>query len=491
MDKLLAESTALVSIPIPQEEDRYDKTAKAFVNKLSKLSPNEIAPAKDDLDAISPSNHTILYTYVLVAGIEASAASGKAPPKQLPSTALPEGALWPYIAQLLLEFDPVQARYCGVQFLRIVDCVALGAEQTANYVPAVSLLHHVILRLDSSSSTLTSTHRTFLRLCLLSQAYAEAVRILDHPIYHIPSSRPDPRTNRCLCSGSDQPWNFLSPATGLSLPVTSRTYLEYYLMGGMCYMAVRRYKDAMFFLEAAFTAPTVQNVASIIMVDAYKKWLFVGLLLTGATPPIPKSVGQNAIRNIRALARPYEAVAEVFKGSSIELLRAEIEAGNQIWQDDGNYGLAVEVFQAFRKFAVQRLSRTFAALSIAEVAKWTSPDPSNLAETKAYVDMLILNGDLSAVITDGPGGAQTLRFLPTSAATRPEAQVESALAAQTRELQVLLKHVQDTEHRMEVSKEYIDYLKKLKKVRDDKQAGKGSGRAAADEDIDEDMMEEV
>ncbi|KIY03213.1 uncharacterized protein Z520_01680 [Fonsecaea multimorphosa CBS 102226] len=491
MDKLLAESSALVSIPLPQEEDRYDKTAKALVNKLSKLLSHEIAPSKDDLDAISPSAHTILYTYMLVAGMEASAASGKAPPRQLPSTVLPEGALWPYIAQLLLEFDPVQARYCGAQFLRIVDCVALGAEQTANYVPAIQLLYHVILRLDSTSSSLTSTHRTFLRLCLLSQAYAEAIRILDQPIYHIPSSRQDPRTNRCLCSASDQPWNFLSPVTGLSQPITSRTYLEYYLMGGMCYMALRRYKDAMFFFEVVLTAPAVQNVASLIMVDAYKKWLFVGLLLTGATPPMPRSVGQTAIKHIRALSRPYEAVAEAFKGSDVEVLRAEIEVANLVWQDDGNYGLAVEVFQAFRKFAVQRLSRTFAAMSIAEVATRTSPDPSNLAETRAYVDMLIRNGDLSAVITDSASGAQTLRFLPTSAATRPEAQVESALAAQTRELQMLLKHVQDTEHRMEISREYIDYLKKLKKVRDEKQNGKGSGRGAVDEDIDEDMMEEI
>ncbi|OAP65465.1 hypothetical protein AYL99_01437 [Fonsecaea erecta] len=491
MDKLLAESTALASIPLSREEDQYDKTAKTLVNKLGKLSPNEITPAKEDLDAIPPSDHTILYTYMLVAGIEVSAASGKVAPRQLPSTVLPEGALWPYIAQLLLEFDPVQARYCGAQFLRIVDCVAMGAEQTSNYVPAIQLLYHVILRLDATSSCLTSTHRTFLRLCLLSQAYAEAARILDHPIYHIPSLRQDLRSNRCLCSNSDQPWSFLSPVTGLSQPITSRTYLEYYLMGGMCYMALGRYKDAMFFLEVVFTAPAVQNVASLLMVDAYKKWLFLGLLLTGASRPIPRSANQNAIKHIRALARPYEAVTEAFKGRDVEKLRTEIEAGNLVWQDDGNYGLAIEVFQAFRKFAVQRLSRTFAALSIAEVATRTSPDPSDLAETKAYVDMLIQNGELSAAITESANGDQTLRFLPTTAATRPEAQFQSALAAQTLELQAILRHVHDTEHRLEVSKEYIDYLKKLKKIREEKQEGKVTGRGTVDEDIDEDMMEEI
>jgi COP9 signalosome complex subunit 3 len=452
-----------------------------------------MSPKTDNDDQELPSSHhTILYTYILLANIEASASSGKAVSRQVPSVALPEGALWRYITHLLFEFDPIQARYCGSQLLRIVDYVSLGAEQTANYVPAIQMLHHFILRLDSTSSTLTSTHRTFLRLCLLSQAYAEAAQVLDQPIYHIPSQQTDLRTNRYLCSNSDRLYLFLSPATGLSQPVTSRTYLEYFLLGGMCYMALRRYDDAMLFLEVVLTAPTALNVASTVMVEAYKKWLLVGLLRRGVTPTIPKNVGQNAIKHIRALARPYECVAEAFEFGNIQRLRAEIEAGNLMWQDDNNYGLMVEVYQAFRKFAVLKLGRTFIALSIAEVARRTSPDASNVNETKAYLGALISSGALNAVITDGSNGDQALRFLPSSTSAKSETAVESALAAQTQDLQVLLRHVQDTEHRLEVSREYIDYLRKLKKVKDEekKNGRTGAGRPAAVDDVDEDMMEE-
>jgi COP9 signalosome complex subunit 3 len=453
-----------------------------------------MSPKTDNEDQELPSSHhTILYTYILLANIEASASSGKAVSRQVPSVALPEGALWRYITHLLFEFDPIQARYCGSQLLRIVDYVSLGAEQTTNYVPAIQMLHHFILRLDGTSSTLTSTHRTFLRLCLLSQAYAEAAQVLDEPIYHIPSQQTDLRTNRYLCSNSDRLYLFLSPATGLSQPVTSRTYLEYFLLGGMCYMALRRYDDAMLFLEVVLTAPTALNVASAIMVEAYKKWLLVGLLRRGVTPTIPKNVGQNAIKHIRALARPYECVAEAFEFGNIQRLRAEIEAGNLMWQDDNNYGLMVEVYQAFRKFAVLKLGRTFIALSIAEVARRTSPDASNINETKAYLGALISSGALNAVITDGSNGDQALRFLPSSISAKSETAVESALAAQTQDLQILLRHVHDTEHRLEVSREYIDYLRKLKKVKDEEKKNNGrtgAGRSAAVDDVDEDMMEE-
>ena len=257
-------------------------------------------------------------------------------------------------------------------------------------------------------------------------------------------------------------------------------------------MALRRYKDAMFFLEVVLTAPAIQNAASSLMIEAYKKWLLIGLLIHGNTPSLPKTVGQNAIKHIRALGKPYECVADAFKAGNIDQLRAEIEAGNVLWQDDENYGLMVEVYQGFRKFAVLKLGRTFAALSIAEVARRTSPDPSNLEETKAYLQALIGSGALNAVVTDDGNGGQSLRFSSSSTSAKSESQIESALATRTQELQILLKHVQDTEHGLEVTREYIDYLKKLKKSKeDDKKTGaQGGGRPAAVDDVDEDMMKE-
>ncbi|EXJ88878.1 hypothetical protein A1O3_01942 [Capronia epimyces CBS 606.96] len=493
MDKVLDESTALDPVLIVQDPGQYDKLAAALSSKLKKIPAEDLAATQDILTTVSPTAHTIVYLYALLATIEASSGTGKVAPREIPPAVLPEGLLWPHILRILLEFDPIQVRYCGAQLLRLVDYVASGAEQTSNYIPAIQLLHHVILRLDSTSSTLTSTHRSFVRLCLLSQAYMEAIDILDRPIYHIPTSLVDQRTYKSLCTSSDPTWTYLNSATGLTHPLSSRSYLEYYLLGGMCYMAVKRYKDALFFLEVVITAPVVQNIASSVMVEAYKKWLLVGLLLTGVAPTIPQSASQSAMKHIRAVAKPYECIADAFKSGHAEKLRAEIEAGDNIWQDECNYGLIVEVFQAFRKFSVLRLGSTFVALSVAEVAKRTSPEPTNLDETRSYLQNLIASGEIKAEISDPDGNKdQILRFHPGLASSKSEMEVEANLAAQTRQLQSLLGHVQDAEHRMEVTKEYIEYLKKLKKVKDEekKNSGPGNGRTATADDIDEDMMEE-
>lgn len=422
--------------------------------------------------------------------IDVNTPTSKPNSRQLPATVLPEGSAWENIAQLLLEFDIVQVRYVGTQFLKVVDYVSIGAEQTANYIPAIQLLHHVILRLDNSSSILTSTHRNYIRLCLLAQAYNEAVDILDRPISHIPIAS-DLRAPR-LCAGTDQFWTYLNPATGLTHPITSRIFLEYHLLGALSYLAVRRYKDALLFLDIILAAPTAQNVASAIQVEAYKKWLLLGLILNGNASNAPQNITQAALKYIRAAAKPYDCIVDVFKLNDLEKLRAEIEAGNALWQEDGNYGLIVEVYQAFRKFAVLRLGKTFAALPVVDIAKRTSEDPAAVTETKSYLQSLIAEGELNAVVVQTESGEDILRFLPGNILQRSEEEVETALLNQTKALQTLLKQIHDAEHRFETTREYIDFLKKLKKSSDEKKkiAASGNARNASVDDLDEDMMEE-
>ncbi|KAL2441875.1 COP9 signalosome complex subunit 3 [Exophiala dermatitidis] len=509
MDRVVEESAALDSALLSQDPEQYDKLAAGLSSKLKKITLDDLSLTPDILNTLSPATHTIVYLHALLVTLETSPAGGKIPARQLPPTALPDGPLWQNIVQALLEFDPVQVRYCGGLLTRLVDYVSWGAEQTSNYVPAIQLLHHVILRLDSTSSTLTSTHRSFIRLCLLAQAYSEAIDILDRPIYHVPTAaQVDQRTYKYLCVDGAPTWKYLNPTTGLTYPITNRMYLEYYLLGGMCYLAMRRYKEAQFFFDTVISAPVFQNIASAIMVEAYKKWILVGLLLNGSVPSMPKNASPTAIKHVRAVSKPYQCVADAFKSGSVQKLRAEIEVGTNIWQDEGNYGLIVEVYQAFRKFSVSRLGRIFGALPIAEVAKRTSPDPTNVDETRAYLQDLVEKGDVQATILQSKQGVQILRFLSSSRTssstitrTQTEAEVEKDLKDHTEHLQSLLGYVQDTEHRMEVSREYIDYLKKLKKIRDDDKknangngngggTSKGVGRGAANDDIDEDMMEE-
>lgn len=412
---------------------------------------------------------------------------------------------------MLLTFDQVQVRYVGAQFHKIIDTVYTGAEQTGNFVPAIQLIENAILRLDHTSSTLTISHYYFVKLCLYARAYNEAANILNRPIYHIPTSEAtkplEKRLSKFVCSPHESTVAYINPQTGLSGRITSRVYLEYYFLSALCFLGMQNWEKAQEFLEVVLTTPTSQNVASLIQLEAYRKWLLVGLLIDGEGRELPRSVSTNAAKHIRALGKPYECVVDAFKSNNMDTLQAEINEGIQVWTDDGNYGLMTEVMAAFRKFSVLRLSKTYAALPIEEVARLTSPAPNDAAETLNYITMLITTGAVQAQLTPLSPKTQsaslgTLRFLPSTTTQKSEAEVERELAIKTAELQILSKHIQDYDHQLNVNKDYVEWLQKAKKARD--QEKKAGDKSAASKpfgippgsgmgmglDVDEEMMDD-
>lgn len=140
-----------------------------------------------------------------------------------------------------------------------------------------------MLRLDPTSSCFTSTHHLFVRLCLEARAYRAALPILDHEVYHFPlnSEKTLPSIGQAYpCARHDSSSSYITSSSGLSAKLDYRLHLEFFLYGAMLYMGLQRWERALLFLEIVIMSPS-NNTASMIMVEAYKKWVLVGLLLRG------------------------------------------------------------------------------------------------------------------------------------------------------------------------------------------------------------------
>jgi COP9 signalosome complex subunit 3 len=293
---------------------------------------------------------------------------------------------------------------------------------------------------------------------------------------------------RYLCSETDSSAIYLNPDFGLTQKLSSRDYLEYHLYGAMIYMGLKQWENAMSFLEIVLLAPT-STATSVIMVEAYKKWVLVGLLMNGRAPSLPHGANNNVLRNIRALARPYDCLVEAFASSSLVRVKGDLEEGQSFWLNDCNFGLVLQVYDAFRKFSVLRLANIYAALPLTEVARRTSPDASDLVETASYVASLIASGDLKASLNGSPDppAPATLRFLSSKSFPWRETEVHHDLRVHKAELQNILKHLQDSDHRLEISKEYIDKLHWMKKQKEQEAKTGGVGGQLMN-DFDEDVM---
>jgi COP9 signalosome complex subunit 3 len=82
-----------------------------------------------------------------------------------------------------------------------------------------------------------------------------------------------------LCAG-DSSVSFITDISGFSSKLTYRDYLRYFLYGGMVYMTLKKWRRALHFLGVVISMPVAGSV-SLIMVEAYKKWVLVGLLERG------------------------------------------------------------------------------------------------------------------------------------------------------------------------------------------------------------------
>ena len=129
----------------------------------------------------------------------------------------------------------------------------------------------------------------------------------------------------------------------------------------------------------------------------------------------------------------------------------------------------VQVIHAFRQFSVLQLGKTFAALTVADIARRTSPDPNDYAGTGEYVIHLISSGVLNATISqlsDDPA-SWILRFSDSTSGplSRTEEQQYQHLEKQTRKINLLMEHIREADRKLSLNKDYIAEAKKAKKTR--------------------------
>lgn len=144
----------------------------------------------------------------------------------------------------------------------------------------IPIIRTIILRIDPSSSCFTSTHTIFVRLCLRAKAYSEALEVLDKDIFHFPTVVDKIYHLPLLCGYHETSATYITTFSQISAELNYRDHLLYFLYGGMIYIALKNWERALLFLEIVVMSPT-ENTASMIQVEAYKKWVLVSLIAEG------------------------------------------------------------------------------------------------------------------------------------------------------------------------------------------------------------------
>ncbi|KAL1866925.1 hypothetical protein Plec18167_008857 [Paecilomyces lecythidis] len=418
----------------------------------------------------------------------------------IPQDVRPGGTLWLKALQFLEAFDPVQIRYTGHEWRRLLELVAKAAEAVSKPILATVPVRDAILRLDPSGSMFTSNHILLSRLCLRGKVYAAACPLIDRDICHFPApshlaiKRGHQQSSSSELQDQGSLASYITYASGLTAKITYRDYLQYFLYSSMIYIGLKKWKRALHFLNLVVSAPSVGTV-SMIMVEAYKKWVIVSLLEKGSAASLPSITAPHVTKTYRALARPYDALADAFKSGDLNRLKGEIDIGQSVWHMDNNTGLVLQLVPALRKFSILKLGNTFAALTIGDVARRTSPEPSDIKETETFVASLIMSGALNATLLHSRNSSDPtmLRFNvdTRNSNTLSEAKISEQLNREQERLKDLLTKIDETESRLELSREYTDNLRRNQRRKEDSVKEGPSLISRGSGDIDEDIMDDL
>ncbi|PNY26234.1 COP9 signalosome complex subunit 3 [Tolypocladium capitatum] len=370
------------------------------------------------------------------------------------------GELLDKTVEFLVKFDPCQVRYVVIGFLSLLQKV--GAGHLFPPLVATELLATAILRLDPSGSMFTPAHLALARLAYTANSVEPALKALDADILVYPNMSGS-KEARPLCDPDIPPSAFMAPGLVPSDQLKSASILEYNLLRGLIYISRRDWSKARAALEQAITHPSKERATSMMMVDAYKKWVLVGLMHQGKVPSLPTHTSPVAQTSYHALSEPYIAIANLFITDRTAELKAEVETNRQAWEDDGNASLVAEVMAAYQKWQIINLRRIYQRVSIAEVRRTTLTAETGepLADdqtTVALVREMIESGMLNGEIQDGQGDGESYLAFADNQGLMSETEFAAEVARSHHSIQALSQQYRFTNERLSGSKDYVRHL---------------------------------
>ncbi|KAJ6123233.1 hypothetical protein N7512_005698 [Penicillium capsulatum] len=486
---LIAASAALHDLSDNELDHRLHEHVAILRKLITTKALDQIAQDETLFDYFDPSRDSVTYLLLLRLRLQIlRETTGRAVPVDL----LPGGRLWLRAAYFLDAFDRAQVCFAGQEFRYLIELVA-EASQTP--ILSVLLIRNALLRLDPSCAMLTSIHLLLIRLCLHAKAYTCALPVLDQNISHlpIPNKRPTPKSTSKDGTGNGSNSPLVSEIPGISANISSMDYLRYFLYGGMVYMALKEWRKASHFLGIVISMPTAGSI-SMIMIEAYKKWVLVGLLQKGQLPPPPKITSSQVVKAYQSLAKPYVSLAQAFESGDVKRFDAEVDAARETWSNDNNMGLVSQLQRAFTTHAVMRIKSTFSALTLAELAQQAPSLPQNENATESAVASLIMSGAIHATLVHPPRhtGPTMLRFPTTSGSSSlsRELSMQTQFRGEKQTLEKLMNSLRQSNHSLGLSDEVVDSMQKNQEWAAAGDTGSGMGEQPTAE-MEEDIMGEL
>jgi len=333
------------------------KQLKGILNKEEATIIKGLPYLDDALSALNPQQNTLGYVHLLsaraLAKVDAVKFTGQ-------------------VQTLLQSGSSSQIRMAPAKFSHICRRFAEIAFEANQPIRAIKPLLQALKKLRPNTEALTPVHTDFLQACLLAKCYHAALPVLEEEIFDVNSD---------------------------VTSVTPRDMLLYYYYGGLVYTGVHEFKKALDCFRMVITAPSM--VLSAIMVEAYKKFVLISLLVHGKLPSLPRYTSSVIQRHHKTAFAQYHEFATAFATHSTDDLHKVAEQHVETFQKDKNFGLIKQCIQSLYRKNIQRFTQTYLTFSLKDIA--TGAKLNSVQEAEKQVLRMIESGEIFATINQKDG----------------------------------------------------------------------------------------
>jgi len=318
-------------------------------------------------------------------------------------------------------------------------------------IRGISIISRAVKKLQISPGSLTPAHSDLTKLCLVSKCFSPALQFLDTDI------------------------NQINKENG---QFDAQYLLLYYYYGGCIYTALKRFERALYMFEIAVTCPTA--AVSHIMLEAYKKYQLVGLLVHGDKPKsfkdnlsLPKYTSPIVGKFLKPLCSSYHELVTAYHSNNSTELRTVVTKYTELINTDNNMGLVQQVVASQTRTNIRRLTQTFITMSLTDLANrvgLTSPQ-----EVERELVGMIEAGTIHATISQQDG---MVRF-DTNPESYSSPEMLRMLEEEVKEAMLLDKQVTNLEEEMMVSPAYVKKMVGVRGEEDEEGGGGGNSNAVS------------
>jgi len=244
------------------------------------------------------------------------------------------------------------------------------------HINILKILKELIKKLQTSPHHLTCLHPIFAKHCLLAKTYSYAKDILAYDIEDF----------------DDQ--------------VSILDFLLYHYYGGMLAIGLKDYNKALTYFRRVISAPA--KVTSAIMIESYKKYVLVSILLYGRKQPLPSYTDEVVNKKLSKLeqCKKYKELENMFSTLSSEMnMNVKRIKKLSSFKSKDNAGIVKQTTRAYTRKVIQKLTQTYVTMSFEEIAKEIGLTGENANEiVERHLLSMIENNEIFAYINHSNGG---------------------------------------------------------------------------------------